>query len=198
LCRLSLTQRAVYDGQLVVFNTQRNLDTKLSFQIKRSSSYEHSGDSVRSLPTQCVPQQYAGDVAIPAIGAIISAAPNSVPQQHAGDVTIPAIGAIISAAPNGVPQQHAGDVANSTVGEIISAVPNGVTQLQFGSVQAVVGNTADTFQSLLSRIESFVKIGRIFSEVQTYLGHIEADLLIIHLKGSSVYQDGIHDPDCRL
>lgn len=203
----------------MVFNRhdKKRLDTKLSFRIKRSSPLpKRSGDTVRSssigfgirsphqhacevpmrsssigftphqhvcevptrsLSTGCIrsPHQRAGDD--PARSSLTEHNVRS-PQQHAREVAIPAAEAAISTV-QGVPQsQLAGSIVNYTT--------------------AVFNNTACAFQPLLSRIDTFVRIGRVFSEVHACLNCLPADPLTVHVTGTSLHQVSIHGPDCRL
>lgn len=123
-----------YDGQLIAFGTQRKLETKVSFQIRRSSSsYEHSGSSSRSLPTQSRDLQVSPhrDV-IAAVQAI------PAPLLDHGVVKVPA-------------------------------------GIGLAPVEGFLNNTLDAFEPLLSRIDTFVRIGRAFSEVWARLRHLGAD-----------------------
>jgi hypothetical protein len=122
-----------YDGQLIAFGTQRKLETKVSFQIRRSSSsYEHSGNSIRSLPTQSRDLQVS-------------------PHHDA----IAAVRAIPAPLLDGVVQVPAG----------IGLAP----------VQGFLDNTLNALEPLLSRIDTFVRIGRAFSEVWARLRYLGAD-----------------------
>jgi len=88
-----------------------------------------------------------------------------------------------------------------TVGARSSTPPSRVVQVQTvtsPAEQTFLGDIADTLKPLLSRIGLFVQIGRAFAEVCVCLSHFRTDWLIVRVIGSPVYQDGIHDPDCRL
>ncbi|OJA14968.1 hypothetical protein AZE42_03231 [Rhizopogon vesiculosus] len=187
-----------YDGQLFAFDNQSkiNLETKLSFQIRRcQSSYGHRAGSVCSVSTQPsdpIPQQYAGD-AIVTVGATSTQSRDLITQQNARD-TIVDVGATSKQSRDCITQQAAGDVI-AAVGAIstqpmdsssqqypsnalvavgtmaVGSVAQVQAATQFLSVQAgqtFLDNTVNVFEPLLSRIDTFVKIGRTFSEAHPY------------------------------
>ncbi|OAX41280.1 hypothetical protein K503DRAFT_520463 [Rhizopogon vinicolor AM-OR11-026] len=213
-----------YDGQLFSFDNQgkRNLETKLSFQIRRlPSSYGYRGCSIYSVSTQPsdpIPQQHAGDVIVTAratstqsrdlnpqqyagdtivtVGATSTQSRDLITQQNAHD-TVVDVGATSSQSRDLITQQTAGDVnaavrAISTqsmdpssqqypsnalvaVGTMTSTAVGSIAQVQAAtqlfSVQAgqtFLDNTVNVFEPLLSRIDTFVKIGRTFSEAHPY------------------------------
>ena len=117
----------------MVFGTQRKLETKLSFRIRRSSSsYGDSGSSIRSLPTQSRELQVS-------------------PHHDA----LAAVRAIPARLLDGVAQVPAGT--------------------GLAPVQGFLDNTLAAFEPLLSRIDTFVRIGRAFSEVWARLRYFGAD-----------------------
>jgi hypothetical protein len=194
------------DGQLVVFDKQskKNLETRLSFQIKRSSSsYGHSRGSMSTQPWDRGLQHHAGNASAAlssspygnskgSVRSLSTQSSNCGQQQHAGD----AIDALSSSSyrlsggsarslstKSSVhsPQQHAGNAVVAT-GTMTTSL-NGVVQLaqsgtQSISVQAgqtLFGDTVNAFEPLLSRIDTFIRIGSVFTSVCACLTHLGAD-----------------------
>lgn len=196
------------DGQLIVFDKQskKNLETRLSFQIRRSSSsYGHSRGSMRSLSTQPCDrglQNHAGNANVAlssspygnsrgSVRSLSTPSSNRGPQQHAGD----AIDALSSSSyrlsggsarspstKSSVhsPQQHAGNAVVATeamtkLNGVVQLVQSGTQAISVQAGQTLFGDTVNAFEPLLSRIDTFVKIGSVFASVWACLTRLGAD-----------------------
>jgi len=158
--------------------------------------------SVSTQPSDPIPQQHAGDVIVTAratstqsrdlitqqntrdtvvdVGATSSQSKDLITQQTAGDVNA-AVRAISTQSMDPSSQQYPSN-ALVAVGTMTSTAVGSIAQVQaatqFFSVQAgqtFLDNTVNVFEPLLSRIDTFVKIGRTFSEVRACLSHLAAD-----------------------